>query len=145
MDIREAKLEDLDKLLQLLYQLSQPSEDEKNADTQKLRRVLNKIIEDENYYICIFEYDGELFGTGMLLVQLNLSHKGKPFGHIENVVMDEKHRKKGIGLKIIEYLIEKAKEKNCYKVILNCKKNNIPFYEKTGLKENGEVEMRLDF
>jgi len=145
IQIREARQEDLQKILNLLHQLSPFSEEDKKADIEILKQTLQKIIQDENHYLCIFEYDDKLVGTGTLLIQMNLSHGGKSYGHIENIVVDEEHRKKGIGKKIINHLIEKTKEKSCYKVLLNCKKHNVHFYAKSGMQETGEVEIRLDF
>ena len=61
-------------------------------------------------------------------------------GHIEDIVVDVKHRKRGLGKMIIDYLTEYSKNKKCYKVILNCSQKNIGFYEKCGYKQK-EVEM----
>lgn len=140
MNIRKANLEDLKEIVRLLNQLS-PSEE---AEFGKLKEIFDKMIKDENYYLCVAEEGKELVGTGLLLIQMNLSHSGRPYGHIENIVVDSNHRGKGIGKKIISYLIEKAKENNCYKIILDCKKENVAFYEKCSFKETGEVEMRFN-
>ena len=40
----------------------------------------------------------------------------------------------GIGKNIVDYLINYAKEKGCYKAVLNCSNDNITFYEKCDLK-----------
>lgn len=142
---REARHSDLHNLLGLLHQLSPPKDCEKNAGGDELLQVLGKIINDENHFIFVLEKEGRLLGTATLLLQMNLSHAGRPYAHIENVVIDEKHRGKGIGKKILGHLVEKAKERNCYKIILHCKKDSIlPFYKKCGLRETGEVEMRFD-
>ncbi len=141
--LREAKCEDLQSLLYLLHQLSEPSEEDKKVDQAELEASMKKMVEDENHCLYVLEQDGKLLGTGMLLIQLNLSHGGKPYAHIENIVVDSECRKRGIGKSIVMHLIEKAGEKGCYKVILNCKRENLPFYERCGLKA-GEIEMRLD-
>ena len=143
--IRKAKQEDLKNIINLLNQLSPTSNENKETNLEFLNLILQKITNNENYFLCAFESNNKLLGTGMLLIQMNLSHQGRPYGHIENVVVDKQQQGKGIGKKIINHLIEIAKQKNCYKVILNCEKHNIPFYEKSGMKETGEVEMRLDF
>lgn len=140
---REAKLEDLNDILYLLNQLSSFSEEDKKISQENLSQVMQKIIENGNHYLIIAEKDNEIIGTSLLLIQLNLFHGGKSSGHIENVITDKNYRNRGVGKEMIKFLIEKAKEKNCYKVILNCKKENIPFYEKCNLKETGEVEMRI--
>ncbi|MBN2112315.1 GNAT family N-acetyltransferase [Candidatus Woesearchaeota archaeon] len=142
MIIRTAKHEDLKQIIGLLKQLSPSSEED---DFEKLKQILEKITEDEFHYLCVVEEDHKIVGSGTLLIQKNLGRAGKPYGHIENIVVDMNHRKKGIGKEIIFHLIEKAKEHGCYKVILDCKKENIPFYEKCGMKETGEVSMRMDF
>jgi glucosamine-phosphate N-acetyltransferase len=142
MQIRKANQDDLKEILDLLDQLSPSSE---NPDIEKLGSILEKITKDENYYLCVVEEDKKIIGTGTLLIQMNLSHNGHPYAHIENIVVDKHHRKKGIGKFIISYLIEKAKQSNCYKVILNCKKENVPFYERCSFDATGEIEMRLDF
>ena len=141
MIIRNANPEDLKELINVLHQLS-PSEE---TDLEKLKPILDKITQDENHYLCVYEEDGKIIGSGLLLIQMNLSHSGQPYGHIENIVVDINHRKKGIGKAIVTHLIEKAKEKHCYKVILDCKKENIPFYEKCSMHDTGEIEMRIDF
>lgn len=145
MICREAKKEDLNKILNLLSQLSPLSEEDKKVSEEEISKVMQKVIDDENHFLIVAEENGEIIGTGLLLIQLNLFHGGKFSAHIENVVTDENQRGKGIGKKIIEYLIKRAREKNCYKIILDCKKSNVPFYEKCGLKETGEVEMRISF
>lgn len=144
MICREAKKEDLNKILNLLSQLSPLSEEDKKVSEKEISKVMQKVIDDKNHFLIVAEENGEIIGTGLLLIQLNLFHGGKLSAHIENVVTDENQRGKGIGKKIIEELIKKAKEKNCYKIILDCKKSNVPFYEKCGLKETGEVEMRIN-
>ncbi len=142
-ELRHAEHRDLDRLLHLLHQLSPPKGDDLNVPQNQLRVILDRMIKDENYHVCVLEQDGELLGTGTLLLQLNLSHGGKPYAHIENIVVDNRHRKKGVGRKIVEHLLEKAREKNCYKVILSCTQHHIPFYGKCGLKKQG-IEMRVD-
>jgi glucosamine-phosphate N-acetyltransferase len=56
-------------------------------------------------------------------------------GHIEDVVVDEEYQKKGFGKKLTEYCKQYAFENGCYKVILNCSKENIEFYEKCGFQQ----------
>jgi len=47
---------------------------------------------------------------------------------------------KKLGLRIIQALTHVSETVGCYKTILNCNENNIPFYEKCGY-ERREVEM----
>jgi len=140
--IRNAKLKDLEQILDLLYQLSPPKEEDLKTDKKELRTILNEIIFDKNYIVCVYQEGQKLLGTATLIIQLNLSHGGRPYAHIENVVVNKNFRGKNIGKQIVDYLIKKANERNCYKIVLSCEKKNIPFYKKCNLNPTGEVEMR---
>lgn len=61
-------------------------------------------------------------------------------GIIEDVVVKENQRGKGIGKLLVNNLIEKAKKNNCDKIILSSSEKNLKFYEKLGFKKN-EFEM----
>ncbi len=61
-------------------------------------------------------------------------------GIIEDVVVKEDQRGKGIGKLLVRNLIEKAKQNNCDKIILSSSEKNLKFYKKLGFKKN-EFEM----
>ena len=61
-------------------------------------------------------------------------------GIIEDVVVKENQRGKGIGKLLVNNLIEKAKKNNCDKIILSSSEKNLKFYKKLGFKKN-EFEM----
>ena len=61
-------------------------------------------------------------------------------GIIEDVVVKENQRGKGIGKLLVKNLIEKAKKNNCDKIILSSSEKNLKFYEKLGFQKN-EFEM----
>ena len=61
-------------------------------------------------------------------------------GIIEDVVVKENQRGKGIGKLLVKNLIEKAKKNNCDKIILSSSEKNLKFYEKLGVQKN-EFEM----
>jgi len=142
--VRSADINDLEGIINLLKQLSPPKPGEPELDKNKGKGILNNILKSPDYCLCVAEADGVLVGTAMLLVQQNLSHGGRPYGHIENVVTDIKCRRKGIGLEMVKFLLSKAKENGCYKVILSCETKNITFYERCGFCITGEVEMRIN-
>ncbi len=135
--------DDLKEVLNVLYQLSPPGGKDDAMSPEILSSVLGEIIADKNHHMAVYEDNSRVVGTATLLVQRNLSHGGKPYGHIENVVVDNSYRGKGVGLKLLKYLINIAREEGCYKLVLNCNDSNIPFYEKIGFRVH-EREMRLD-
>lgn len=98
--------------------------------------------------ICCFYNDIEadaktLVGMGTLLIERKLIHNCSCVGHIEDVVVHEKYRNMNFGKKIIDELLSIAKDKQAYKVILNCNSEKIGFYQKCGFHKSN-VEMRIN-
>ena len=56
------------------------------------------------------------------------------------MVVDTSYRGQRLGLRVIEALIDAAKEAGCYKVILDCTEENSTFYAKCGLTKK-EIQM----
>ena len=140
--LRRAKQKDLEKLLKLLYQLS-PSKNGKIIKRQ--REIFKTILNTNSQEIIVYESNnGALIGTITLLKRENLTHKARPVAYIENVVVDEQYRNKGIGIQLVKKAIKIAKKWNCYKIILTCKPELINFYGKLNFKEFKEIALKLD-
>ena len=58
-------------------------------------------------------------------------------GHIEDIAVHKDFNRMEIGNAIMNYLLNLAQEKNCYKISLYCHKNNIDFYKKFNFIKNG--------
>ena len=91
----------------------------------------------------VIKDNNSLVGLGALWVQPKYFHA--PIGHIEDIVIDKEYRGQKLGSYLVQAIINCAKnEKKCHQVILQCKEENIGFYEKQGLKVNG-ASMKLKF
>lgn len=86
----------------------------------------------------------KIVASGSILVEPKFIHGLSYVGHIEDVVVDQEYRKLGLGKAIINHLVSVAKDRGCYKVILNCSEKNRPFYENCGFIKK-EHEMTLYF
>ena len=106
-----------------------------NIDGAKAKEILKKIINDPNHIIHVAIDDNKIVGSTTLLVEQKFIHEGGLVGHIEDVVVRKNYEGKGIGIKLVRSLLDCAKEKNCYKTILDCKDDVKPFYEKIGFHE----------
>lgn len=138
--IRELKKEDLwNGFLTTLDSLREASSIEK----QKADEIFEKINSNKDHIIAVAEIDGKIVGTTTLLIESKFIHNGGLVGHIEDVVVDKNHQGKGIGQKIVRYLLEIAKNRGCYKTILDCTDDVKPFYEKMGFKKNSNA-LRFD-
>ena len=138
--IREIIESDLENgFLESLDHLRQSS----NLEPNSARNILKKILENENHIIHVAELNGKIVGSTTLLIEQKFIHEGGFVGHIEDVVVNKEFEGQGIGMKLVLSLLDVAKEKKCYKTILNCEDKLIPFYEKIGFKQKS-TEMRFD-
>lgn len=111
--------------------LNQLTEIEKEKITfDKFKHFIDNL--NENHQIMVIELDNKIIASGTLLVENKIIHGLSKVGHIEDIVVNTTQRGLGIGKKIIDHLTELAGSLNCYKVILNCNKSNVQFYEKCG-------------
>lgn len=85
----------------------------------------------------------DVIGTASLLCERKFLHKGGLAGHIEDVAVHPDHQKKGVGKSLVLHLLERARERGCYKVVLDCKPALDTFYERCGFKDAG-YQMRYD-
>jgi len=138
--IRKIMESDLENgFLESLDNLRQTSSLEQNS----VRNILKKILENENHIIHVAELNGKIVGSTTLLIEQKFIHEGGFVGHIEDVVVNKEFEGQGIGMKLVLSLLDVAKEKKCYKTILNCEDKLISFYEKIGFKQKS-IEMRFD-
>lgn len=94
-------------------------------------------LKEKNIQVWIIEDKNEIVGTGTLLFEQKLIHNFGIVAHIEDLVISKNFRRQNYGKILIENLIKKAKEKSCYKVILNCDAKIEDFYNKCNFKYNG--------
>ncbi len=57
-------------------------------------------------------------GTIVLLVIPNLSHNGTPWAFLENLIVTEKHRRRGLGRMLLEHAVGLARKSGCHMVEL---------------------------
>ena len=71
-------------------------------------------------------------GTTTLLVEPKFIFNGGRVGHIEDVSIRSGYQKMGLGRRLILHATQVAKEMGCVKIVLDCSKETMPFYEKLG-------------
>ncbi len=138
--IRELRKEDLwNGFLTTLDSLRQASD----IDRNKADEIFEKINSNPDHIVAIAELDGKIVGSTTLLIEPKFIHKGGLVGHIEDVVVDKNFQGQKIGEKIMRFLLEFAKNRGCYKTILDCTDDVKPFYEQLGFKHVAN-ELRFD-
>ncbi len=138
--IRELKKEDIwNGFLTTLDSLKQASDIDKN----KADVIFEKINLNPDHIVAVAELDGKIVGATTLLIEPKFIHNGGLVGHIEDVVVEKNFQGQKIGEKIMKYLLEFARNRGCYKTILDCTDDVKPFYEKIGFKHIAN-ELRFD-
>jgi GNAT superfamily N-acetyltransferase len=136
--IRDARAEDIPRLLELYLQLSESSQHPEDAIrpvTEAHRAALRRIEADLALRLLVAEEAERIVGTLALYIMPNLSHGGRPFALVENVVVDASSRGSGVGRRLMAEAVRLAEEAGCYKVTLtsNIKRTDAhAFYERIG-------------
>lgn len=72
----------------------------------------------------------KIVGAITALYERKLIHNGGVICHIEDFVVNEQNRGQEIGKALLNFVIQDAKKKNAYKIILDCNKKMQIYYEK---------------
>lgn len=81
--------------------------------------------------------DIEIIASGTIIIEPKIIREGRNVGHIEDIVVSKEMRGKRISQKLLDILKSIAREKNCYKVILDCDENVKNVYIKNGFNIKG--------
>jgi GNAT superfamily N-acetyltransferase len=80
--------------------------------------ALARILNDGNLRLVVCEHAGSLASTCMLALVPNLASGACPFGVIEHVVTLSQCRRRGLARLVLQFALDVAWSKNCYKVVL---------------------------
>lgn len=140
--IRHANLADVEELFQLLPQLTARADSPQAQMPQydEARQHISTLIANELVYFLVAVSStqrpptSQIVGTLILLIVPNLTHGGRAWAQIENVVVDRTMRRHGIGRKLVTAAIAHAQEQGCYKVqlISGTKPEQLAFYRAIG-------------
>ncbi|MEM9465821.1 MAG: GNAT family N-acetyltransferase [Actinomycetota bacterium] len=111
--VRSATTEDL-AALRVLYGQLHPED-----PVVDLGRVFATIEAQPGLDVLVLDADGRVAATAYLNVIPNLTRSLRPYGVVENVVVDEGLRRTGLGRRLIEGTLERAWALGCYKVMLS--------------------------
>lgn len=131
--IRKAEKSDMPAVLRLIQQLATF---EKEPDAVEVS--LEELVEDgfgvRPFFKChVLEVKGQVLGIALFYYRYS-TWKGKTI-HLEDLIIDENHRKKGYGKALIKSVIDYAVSKKVRRiewVVLDWNTPAIKFYEKMG-------------
>ena len=145
MKVRQAKICDVNALVELLFQLfEQEAEFSPNPVIQE--KALRRIIEDTAVgTILVIEKEAKIIGMVSLLWSISTA-LGTRVAWLEDMVVDNAFRSKGIGSVLIHEVIAYARSVGCRRITLLTDGDNIPahrFYEKFGFQASSMQPFRL--
>lgn len=143
MEIRPATVNDINRILDLLSQVLEIHAKLRpdlfmSGTTKYSKEDLETILNDTNKPTFVATIDNYVVGYAMCQIRIPTSnmYPVKIF-HLDDLCVDEKYRKQGIGKALYHKVVETAKENGCYEITLNAWPGNesaLKFYEKMGLK-----------
>lgn len=109
----------------------------------KAKSIYDRISSDPNTAIYVALMGTKVVGAATVIIEQKFIHGGGRAGHIEDVAVAKEFQGRGIGQKVVRALLEHAEKKGCYKTILDCSDDLVPFYERLGFKKFSNA-MRYD-
>ncbi|EIV93590.1 GNAT family N-acetyltransferase [Frankia sp. QA3] len=116
--IRLATTDDLPALLELYRQLARFPPGSLPTDMTTAGPVLARILGDPARRLTVAETGGQVVGTADLMIVPNLTHDGRPWAIVENVVVDHGSRRLGVGQELMTDVVRAARSAGCYKIQL---------------------------
>lgn len=139
LTLREATADDLPQVLALY---AQPGLDDGQVLVpERAREVFAEFANYPSYRLFVAcDESAQVVGSYALLVMHNLAHLGTPSAIVEDVVVDQTHRSRGIGRHMMDHAMALARQAGCYKLALssNLKRERAhAFYDALGFARHG--------
>ena len=128
--IKLVEQNDVDEVIELLQTLSKFMPSKSN-----FLDIYNRFSKQSNVHSVVGFKDKKILAYGSIVIEKKI--RGGTMGHIEDIVVNPKYQNNNLGKLLIDALLNIAKENHCYKVVLQCKENNVKFYEKCGFQISG--------
>ena len=136
--IREAAHQDLEALLELYRWLnSDPIPPARDA-----KALWERLLAAEEIHVLAAEEKGRLVSSCTLAVIPNLTHGGKPYALVENVVTHPDWRGRGLASACLDHARELARREGCYKIMLltgSKQDSTLRFYERAGYNRSDKT------
>ena len=103
---------------------------------ERAREVFRRLESNSDCVVAVAEVGGRIVGAATLLVEHKFINQAGRAGHIEDVAVAGEQQGRGIGRALVRYLLKRAAEAGCYKTILDCADDVMPFYEGLGFRRS---------
>lgn len=135
--VRDAVERDAEAVVFLYDQLAGDRDDARPAGSAEGRALLGRIRPLHDRWLLVAVGRGDVVGTADVVLVDNLTHRGRPWAMVENVVVDEARRGQGVGRALMAEVVARARRRSCYKVQLLSRTDRHQahrFYEAVGFR-----------
>ena len=139
--VRAAGEDDAGGLVHLYDQLAGDRDEARPAGAADARALVARLQSQPDRALLVAEAGGAVVGTADVVVVDNLTHGGRPWAIVENVVVDERWRGLGVGHALMDEVVARARRRGCYKVQLLSRVERVDahrFYEDLGFDRSAE-------
>jgi glucosamine-phosphate N-acetyltransferase len=109
--------------------------DETILDFKNLKSLIERLPQNHNIYFYL--ENNKIVGAITLIIEEKIIHSGGKVGHIEDFVVLDEYRNKGIGSLLYNYVKILCEQNKCYKMILDCNELLENYYIKKGFIKKG--------
>ncbi len=140
VEIREATIEDEARVFDLLRQLMTSANADSPVNQKRGSDTFRKMLDDDDAgTVFVAEEDGVMLGLITLSYPLAI-RCGGPYSSIEELIVTEQARGKGVGGALLEAVITRATEKGCYELLVSRPSDlGLPVYLRHGWKDDGKA------
>ena len=140
VELRKATIEDETGVFNLLRQLMTSANAESPVNQKSGFGTFRKILDDDDAgTVFVAEEDGVMLGLITLSYPLAI-RCGGPYASIEEFIVTEQARGKGVGGKLLEAAIARATERGCYELLVSRPSDlGYPVYLRHGWKDAGKA------
>jgi GNAT superfamily N-acetyltransferase len=135
-----ARIVELDRELARFEKLRPP-------DDEEAARLLSWIFDTEKLEAFVAEVDGRIEGIALFYETPGSTFRARPFLYLEDLVVAETARSRGLGEALMAALAKEALSRNAWRVewaVIDWNEGAIRFYDRLGAKPNDWLRYGLD-
>jgi len=122
--IRQATESDLPAIEKLMAELMEAVDDGEGFSTNMVSGNYQNLLNNDSSHILVAESDGAVTGIINVAIRRTLLHPGAS-GLIDELVVTESYRGKGVGKKLIHAAVERCRELGCCEIEVSTEVTNI--------------------
>jgi GNAT superfamily N-acetyltransferase len=137
--VREATKSDLPAIGKLLEDLANAMDSTEGIDTEIAVKNYERLLNDAGSYFLVAARERTPVGFINFTIRQTILHQN-PSALIDELVVAEEHRGKGVGKQLVQAAIEKCRRLRCSEVEVSTEKANLKarkFYKQCGFEERG--------